>query len=64
MQQLTDQSVDQIKDVPRQYLDIALVAGPAMAFDMPTQSVICTYNTVLCICMYKCSDLYSMCDWL
>ena len=37
MQQLTDQSVDQRKDVPRQYLDIALIAGqykiycPAMA---------------------------------
>ena len=27
MQQLTDQSVNQRKDVPRQYLDIALVAG-------------------------------------
>ena len=55
MQQPTDQSVDQRKDVPgqyldialvpRQYLDIALVAGqykiyfPAMAFDLPTQSV-------------------------
>ena len=57
MQQLTDQSVDQRKDVPgqyldialvsRQYLDIALVAGqykiycPTMAFDPPTKSVIC-----------------------
>ena len=55
MQQPTDESVDQRKDVPgqyldislipRQYLDIALVAGkyiiycPAMAFDPPTQSV-------------------------
>ena len=55
MQQPTDQSVDQRKDVPGQYLDIALVprqcldialvAGqykiycPAMAFDLPTQSV-------------------------
>ena len=27
MQQFTDQSVDQRKDVPGQYLDIALVAG-------------------------------------
>ena len=52
MQQLTDQSVDQRKDVPRQYLDIVLVAGqyiymmfcPAMAFDPPTQSV--TYNNI------------------
>ena len=56
MQQPTDQSVDQRKDVPGQYLDIALVLGqyldidlvagqykiycPAMAFDPPTQSVI------------------------
>ena len=55
MQQPTDQSVVQRKDVlgkyvdnalvPRQYLDITLVAGwckiycPAMAFDPPTQSV-------------------------
>ena len=45
MQQPTDKSVGQRKDVPRQYLDnIALVAGyykiycPAMAFDPPTQS--------------------------
>ena len=42
MQQPTDQSVDQRKDVHGQYLDIALVAGPykiycpAMAFDLPT----------------------------
>ena len=59
MQQLTDQSVGQRKDVPgqyldiafipRQYLDIALVAGkykiycPAMAFDPPTQSVTYVY---------------------
>ena len=27
MQQPTDQSIDQRKDVPRQYLDIALIAG-------------------------------------
>ena len=27
MQQLTDQSVDQRKDVPGQYLDIALIPG-------------------------------------
>ena len=47
MQQPTDQSVGQRKDVPGQYLDIALVAAgqykiycPAMAFDPPTQSVI------------------------
>ena len=49
MQQPTDQSVDQKKDVPpcsQQYLDIVLVAGqykiycPAMAFDPPKQSVI------------------------
>ena len=46
MQKPSDQSVDQRKDVPGQYLDIALVAGqykiyfPAMAFDLPTQSVI------------------------
>ena len=45
MQQPTDQSVGQRKDVPGQYLDIALVAGqykiycPAMSFDPPTQSV-------------------------
>ena len=55
MQQLTDQSVDQRKEVPGQYLDIilvpaqyldvVLVAGqykiyfPAMAFDPPTQSI-------------------------
>ena len=45
MQQPTDQSVGQRKDVPGQYLDIALVAGqykiycPAMAFYPPTQSV-------------------------
>ena len=45
MQQPTYQSVDQRKDVPGQYLDIALVAGqykiycPAMTFDLPTQSV-------------------------
>ena len=45
MQQSTDQSVGQRKDVPRQYLDIALVPGqykiycPAMAFDPPMQSV-------------------------
>ena len=45
MQQPTDQSVGQRKDVPGQYLDIALIAGqykiycPAMAFDPPTQSV-------------------------
>ena len=57
MQQPTDESVDQRKMfpgqyldialVPRQYLDIALVAGqykiycPAMSFDLPTQSVTC-----------------------
>ena len=55
MQQPADQSVDQRKDVPgqyldialipEQYLDIALVAGqykiycPAVAFDLPMQSV-------------------------
>ena len=45
MQQPIDQSVGQRKDVPRQYLDIVLVAGqnkiyhPAMAFDPPTPSV-------------------------
>ena len=39
------QPTDQRKDVPGQYLDIALVAGlykiycPAMAFDPPVQSV-------------------------
>ena len=50
MQQPTDQSVDQSKDVPWQYLDIALVAGqykiycPAMAFDPPTQSVTYKYD--------------------
>ena len=27
MQQLTDQIVDQRKDVPRQYLDITLIPG-------------------------------------
>ena len=49
MQQPTDQSVGQRKDVARQYLDIALVAGqykiyyPAMAFDPPTQNV--TFNS-------------------
>ena len=59
MQQPTDQSVDQRKDVPGQYLDIALVPGkyldisvvagqykiysPAMAFDLPTQSVTYTF---------------------
>ena len=52
MQQPTDQSVGQRKDVPLQYLDIALIHGqylditlvagqykiycPAMAFDPPT----------------------------
>ena len=57
MQQLTGKSVDQRKDVPGQYLNIALVPGqyldialvagqykiycPGMAFDPPTQSVIC-----------------------
>ena len=46
MQQLTDQSVDQGKDVPGQYLEVALVAGqykiycPAIAFDLHVQSVI------------------------
>ena len=55
MQQPTDQSVGQRKNVsgqylditlvPRQYLDVALVAGqyeiyyPAIAFDLPTQRV-------------------------
>ena len=55
MQQPTDQRVSQRKDVPGQYLDIALVPGQyldivlvvgqykrycsAMAFDSPTQSV-------------------------
>ena len=49
MQQPTDQSIGLRKDVPRQYLDIALVAGqykiycPAMAFDPPTQSVTYIY---------------------
>ena len=49
MQHPTDQSVGQRMDAPRQYLDIALVAGqykiyyPAMAFDLPTQSVTYTY---------------------
>ena len=54
MQKPTDQSVDQRKDVPTQYLDIVLVAGqykiycPAMAFDPPTQSVVCySYYTVI-----------------
>ena len=56
MQQPTDESVDQRKDVPGQYLDITLVAGqykiycPAMSFDPPTQSVtyvyICIYTVV------------------
>ena len=47
MQQPTDQSVGQRKDVPGQYLDNALVAGQykiyclAMVFDLPTQSVTC-----------------------
>ena len=56
MEQPTDQSVDQRKDVPGQYLDIALVPGqcldialvagqymlycPALAFDPSMQSVI------------------------
>ena len=46
MQQPTDQSVGQRKDVPGQYLDIALVAGqcklycPAMASYPPMQSAI------------------------
>ena len=56
MQQLTDQSVGQRKDVPGQYLDIVLVPGQylniaqvaglckiycsAIAFNPPTQSVI------------------------
>ena len=50
MQQATDQSIGQRKDVPRECLDIALVAGqykiycPVMAFDRPTQSV--TYNYI------------------
>ena len=55
MQQPTDQSVDQRKDVPRQYLDIALIPGkyldialvaeqyklycPAMSFYPPKQNV-------------------------
>ena len=59
MQQPTDQSVDQRKDalgqyldtvlIPGKYLDISLVAGqykihcPAMAFDLPTQSVTYTF---------------------
>ena len=56
MQQPTDQSVDQRKDLPRQYLDIAFVPGnislvagkfkiycSAMAFDPSTQSVIFRY---------------------
>ena len=54
-QPITDQSVGQRKDVPRQYLDITLVPGryldialvagqykiycPAMTFDPPTQGV-------------------------
>ena len=38
--------------VPGQYLDIALVAGqykiycPAISFDLPTQSVTLTYNII------------------
>ena len=50
MQQPTDQSVDQRKDVPGQYLDIALVAGQykiyylAIAFDLLTQSVTHAYT--------------------
>ena len=46
MQQPIDQSVHQRKDVPGQYLVIALAAGlyeiyfPAVAFDLPTQSVL------------------------
>ena len=46
MQQPTDQSVGQREDIPRQYLDIALIPGQyldialvAMAFDPPAQSV-------------------------
>ena len=55
MQQPTDQNVGKRRDVPGQYLDIALVPGqyldialvvgqykiycPAMAYDPPTQSV-------------------------
>ena len=54
MQQPTDQSIGQTKDVPGQYLDIALIPGqfldialvagqykihcPAVAFDPPMQS--------------------------
>ena len=49
MQQPTDQGAHQRKDVPGQYLDIALVARqykiycPAMAFDIPMQSVTYIY---------------------
>ena len=45
MQQPTDQSVGQRKDIPEKYLDNALVVGqykiycPVMAFDLPTQNV-------------------------
>ena len=50
MQQPTDQSVGQSKDVPRQYLDTALehkIYCLAMAFDPPTQSV--TYIHIHCL---------------
>ena len=61
MQQPTDQSAGQIKNVLGQYLDIALVPGqykiycPTMAFDPPMQSV--TYNYVY-VCVYICICIY------
>ena len=57
MQQPTNQSVGQRKDIPGHYLDIALVAEqykiycPVMAFDLRTQSV--TY-VCICVCMCGC----------
>ena len=45
--------------LPRQYLDIALAAGqykiycPALAFDLPTQSVTYNFNTQLRLLTYQ-----------
>ena len=57
MQQPTDESIGQRKDLRGRYFNIALVAGqykiyfPSIAFDPPMQSV--TYNVISRSCITK-----------
>ena len=71
MQQHTDESVGQRNDVPRQYLDIALIPGqswlqdniryvycPVVAFDLPTQSVTYSYTNSMHVYVFMQEKVY------